>query len=250
MLFVEQPLLEKWSPDLSGAGLSSPVWTRLKSAGIELCNSLEWVPWQTNPVQVHICDTCGVAGCASDGYVHLSVLRNIVLWTVASSSDQTSVDRQFGPARVIGRFGCVAFPADVWTRLRESVSQVPEVAALDKADGNSLSDAWIMCRIGRPMLAKDLMPWLRGNLLAADSLNTSTALAWVERWLRWFGENSAIPLQGSLRRADAIEARIEKLYFDGPPENDWPAMARYRDVFVPALGPDYIFLPDETVRLT
>jgi hypothetical protein len=40
-------------------------------------------------------------------------------------------------------------------------------------------------------------------------------------------------------------ARIEKLYFDGPSTDDWPALAQYRDSFVPALGPNHIFLPGQ-----
>lgn len=41
----------------------------------------EWTDWATTPLQAQICDACGTVGCASGGYIHLSVLRDFVFWT-------------------------------------------------------------------------------------------------------------------------------------------------------------------------
>ena len=108
MLLYDKPSLEKWSPDFSSSGQSSPVWTRLKYGQVELCNSLEWTDWTPNPVQVQICDACGTPGCASGGYVHISVLNDLVLWTVPQpSGDQWT--RQPGCHRDRGvRIGCIS----------------------------------------------------------------------------------------------------------------------------------------------
>ncbi len=90
-----------------------------------------------------------------------------------------------------------------------------------------------------------LVPWLRARLLAADSLDTSVAIQWIEYWLRRFGQNAAITIEGVVASKENAGARIEKLYFDGPGADDWPALAQYRDSFVPALGPNHIFIPGQ-----
>jgi hypothetical protein len=50
-----------------------------------------------------------------------------------------------------------------------------------------------------------------------------------------------IELCNSLEWADWS---TEKLYLDGPGADDWPALAQYQGSFVPALGPDHIFIPN------
>src|SRR5258708_21087094 len=123
MVFCDQPTLEKWSPDFSTSGLSNPLWTRVKYSGVELCNSLEWADWTVNPVQVQICDACGTLGCASGGYVHVSTLQDVVLWTGPQCRE--IIEPVTLTATATERFGSVMIPRGVWDSFR-SVS--PEVA--------------------------------------------------------------------------------------------------------------------------
>src|SRR5262245_3369260 len=81
MLFCEEIHLDVWRPDFSSSGQSSPMWTRVTCLGNVLCNSLEWVQWEENPVQVVVCDSCGHEGCSSGGYAHLSRLHDWLVWT-------------------------------------------------------------------------------------------------------------------------------------------------------------------------
>jgi hypothetical protein len=240
MLLCEKPILEKWSPDFSSSGLSSPVWTRVKYGRIELCNSLEWTDWTPNPVQVQICDACGSPGCASGGYVHISVLKELVLWTAPQPS-QISRDN-FG-ATATEVFGSVAFPRNVWDSIRVAAREVADTKRFPGSDGIAIRDAWTAGQ-SRPNAPDDLLPWLRSRLLAADTLEVTAAVEQVEFWLNWFQRRAGIGVKALVRRADEAGAAIEKLYFDGPGSDDWAALARYRNSYVPTLGPNHILVPD------
>jgi len=91
MVLCDQPIIEKWSPDFSTSGVPDPHWTRLRHGQTVLCNSLEWIEWSGNPVQVELCDACGTVGCASGGYVHVSAFGNVVLWTMPNDVTATDV---------------------------------------------------------------------------------------------------------------------------------------------------------------
>lgn len=243
MLFCKRPNLETWSPNFSSSGLLNPTWTRVRCDGAELCNSLEFAEWRNNPVQVQICDACGTVGCASGGYIHLSAIDDVVFWTMPQLDkvdDET--EARFFCATALMRFGAVAFPPDSWALIREAGSDVPDPRTLPYANGRVLLDAWVVGR-GHPKAVDQLVPWLRAHLLAADSLDASAAIQWVEYWVSWFGQRAKTPLEGAIVETSAAEAEIEKFYFDGPGSEDWPALAKYRNTFVPALGSDHIFAP-------
>lgn len=125
MLYCQEAAVESWSPDFSDSGGITPVWTRVRYGRIVLCNSLEWADWQTNPVQVEICDQCGTSACASGGYVHVAVLNDVVLWTMPSGGP--SGEGGVFPATAIERYGSIAFAPELWRSFQESASSVPPV---------------------------------------------------------------------------------------------------------------------------
>jgi hypothetical protein len=245
MVLCDQPIVEKWFPDFSTSGLPDPAWTRVKYGRVVLCNSLEWTEWSGNPVQVELCDACGTVGCGSGGYVHVSAFGDVILWTVPD--DSTAPDAMKGrvfPATAIEKFGSVAFPIGVWESFHLAAVEVPGAGSLARADGRALRDAWAVGET-RPKAVERLLPMLRTCLLAADTLDVADAIRWVEHWLRWFDERAGSAVEGLLASPASTGAKIEKLYFDGPGTADWVALARMRDSFVPALGPNHVFVPGD-----
>src|SRR5262249_49678218 len=151
----------------------SPTWTRVRYGQVELCNSLEWADWTVNPVQVQICDACGTPGCASGGYIHISALNALVLWTLPQPDGIWESDTfDTTPTE---RFGSLAFPQPVWESFRSAAHEVPDIETLPRSDGNAVRDAWIAAP-GRPKVPHDLLPWLRSHLLAADTLEPAVAI--------------------------------------------------------------------------
>ncbi len=133
-------------------------------------------------------------------------------------------------------------PRGVWDSFRSVSPEVADFGRLPRSDGIALRDAWAAGQ-SRPKALDQLMPWLRSRLLAADTLEDTMAIERVEYWLDWFQRRAGITVEGVLQRIEDAGAAIEKLYFDGPGVDDWAALARYRDSYVPALGPYHIFVP-------
>ncbi len=241
MFLCRQPSTERWSPDFSASGEKNPEWTRANCGEVELCNSLEWAEWSANPVQVQLCDACGTVGCASGGYAHVSTLSNLVLWTAPQTVAESDFDRIF-PANPIERFGAVVFLPDVWMQLRSVAANVPDAHQISPSNGCAIRDAWISGP-HRPKGEDRLRDWLHRRLLAADSLDCVEAITWVEHWLSWFDSKTSIAIEGYIATTEDSGALIEKLYFDGPGSEDWPALARLDDRIVPALSPTHVFVP-------
>jgi len=241
MLVCDKWTIETWQPDFSSSGLASPTWTRVRSNGVELCNSLEWIEWRDNPVQVQTCDACGTTGCASGGYVHLSVIQDLVLWTTPQIKVNEVGSPGYFSATAPARFGALEFPRDTWESFRTAANQIPEIGTFEHANRRAIIDAWVQGP-GRPKALDRLLPMLRARLLAVDTLEIADALHWIEYWLRWFEEDTDNPVKGTLV-SQVPEMPIETLYFDGPRDEDWPALAKHRDIYVPVLDPDHIFIP-------
>ena len=178
-------------------------------AGVELCNSIDDVEWLESPVQVRLCDQCRVPGCSSGGYVHVSRLGDFVLWTAPQVDD----DRH-EPLPTLQTLGAIAIPAAKWSITAADVFQ--------PANNRALADAWALGP-GRPRELSRLVPMLRGKLAGGDTLDRDDAIAIVERILRSLLDHAAAP--AGVRIVNASGARIETLSFDGPAEEDWPALA-------------------------
>lgn len=241
MFVCRHAIFEHWSPDLSTSGLTNPRWIRAKCDTVELCNSLGWVEWCKNPVQVQLCRQCGTSGCASGGYIHLSTLNEFVLWTAPQTNGGLGVD-QISPATVIGKLGAVAFQLDVWSQFRGQANVIPDARRIPPATGAAIRDAWIVGP-NRPRGDKRFRDWLHRRAIAADSLEIAEALAWVEYWLEWCDSKASEATAGSIASAEDCGALIETLYFEGPGTHDWPALAQVGGRIVPALSPTHVFLP-------
>jgi len=242
MQFCDRPTFATWSPDFSSSELPNPVWTRAKCDKTELCNSLEYVEWDQNPVQVQICGASGTVGCASGGYVHTSTVDDYVFWTMPQIGKvgEPTIDRLF-PATGLVKLGAIAFPIESWTQFRAVAPHVPEARCLPRANGRALWDAWALGQ-GRPKAVGRLLPMLRARLLGAENRETAYAMQRIEPWLDWFGQRGDLKMDGAIVEPLRVNATLETLYFDGPREEDWPALARFGDSLVPALDPAHIFV--------
>ena len=82
MIVCEDAQLVVWRPDFSSSGqVIKPRWTKLIVDETVLGNALEWIDWRDDPVQVTLCEECGIGHCSSGGYVHVSRIGRDLLWT-------------------------------------------------------------------------------------------------------------------------------------------------------------------------
>ena len=238
MILCAQPKFESWMPALSDAGIATTRWTRMLYERVELCNSLECAEWLHNPVQVQLCDACGSIGCGSGGYVHLSKISDLVLWT----KPQTDPATEQYPATALQRWGAIGFPTATWSMVNQASANVPKLSMLEMANGIALSDAW-SSSVRRFSVEANFAATLRRNLLQ-PTLDTDAAIERIEQWSAWFAKRNQVALDGRVVGIAESNARVETLYFDGPSSSDWPALAEWNGSYYPLLDPSQFFVPD------
>ena len=237
---------ETWVPDFSPSEKANPTWTRAFSAGLRLTNSVEWVEWSDNPVQVIICDACGYSHCARGDYVNISRLGDLVLWSAPQfdDSDEWMVS-QYTPLPAVRQFGAIGVPESEWRRLQAIGDGVPPCRALAPATRRVLADIWRLSARGpaRAERLESVFPLLRRHLTGADTLEPDAAIAHLEPLVAWLAADPEAPAEGTIRRSEAVGARVTILRFDGPLAHDWPALALVASKPVLALSHDLVFIP-------
>lgn len=229
-----------WRPDFSSSAQANPEWFRVQCGDTELTNAVNWIDWSENPVQVILCDACGHEGCSSGGYVHVSRLEDYVLWTAPQVDlDEACREGTYLPLRAIERHGAIALPLEAWHQLRAIAGAMPDIRSLPSANARALAEAWAL-GAGRPSNVMELGSMLRTRLVGADTLEKEDAVALVERTLADFLAQRAYTIVS----VEALSARVEKLYFDGPASEDWPAFAITGQHVMPALTSKIALMPE------
>lgn len=245
MLVCPNPALVTWQPDFLPSQQPSPCWTRLCCDGVELSNGLEGVDWTTNPVQVVLCDACGHPGCGSGGFVHISRLGNFLWWTWPQVEPRDDWESgHYSPLHAVERSGSVLFSLDTWEALRARVPSLPGGQAFPRTTHQALLDAWsrdvyLGQRIERP---EEVIPILRDGVLAADSLDSDSAISAVEEMMLIARRQGDRPVEGTLTRAEEAGVVLETLYFDGPPFQDWAAFGSARSERLFAFGGGWVLV--------
>ncbi|MGJ5817477.1 hypothetical protein [Paludibaculum fermentans] len=234
MILCDEITVEEWSPDFASSGQANPLWQRLRCGPITLCNSLEGIDWLTNPVQVELCEACGVQACSPDGYVHYSEFDGYVFWTRPQATGG-------GPSKAVAQHGAVAFPAPCWEQIRGAVAGIPPAASLTRANGSALAGAWANGP-GRPTDLSRLLPMLQSQLLAADTLSRAEVLRWMTHWADWFSGPDEVPQVARLAPLAGTAFEVETLHLDGHPEGGWAALARRGNEVVPLFATGQVLL--------
>jgi hypothetical protein len=202
MLICHEIELGTWTPDFSSSEQASPRWTRVSCSGFQLVNSLEWVDWGTNPVQVVLCESCGYPDCSPGNYVHLSRLGDLVIWSSphVDESDNWAIS-QYTPSLAVRTHGAVALPKTEWERLRRIHDGVPSVTVLAEATRRVLADSWRLSAKGPARVdgMAGVVPMLRERLLATDRLEPEEAIRILSPLLDWLREAPEEPISGAIR---------------------------------------------------
>lgn len=130
MLFCDHPTLDVWTRDFSTSGLANPTWTRAKCGEVELCNSLNALIGVQTRSKFRSATPAVLLGAPPEGYVHISILKDVVLWTMPQREKSEALEGKLFPASCVARFRAVAFPKSVWTSFHEAAIEVPEPEAL------------------------------------------------------------------------------------------------------------------------
>lgn len=242
MHFCENPSVESWSPDFSSSGLPNPAWLRLIWRGVELSNSINWLDWAANPVQVQLCEQCGVHGCAEGGLVDVSVLGDMVLWTRPRAASPSSSGGPGSAASFLRQFGALAFAAQEWNRLKGFVEGMPAITEFPRATGHDLLSAWI-CGPGRPSSVTELQAFLRRQVEASDTLNATAATQAIQTCYDRLAEAGDEPFHAELIPISTCDARSETIYFQGHSSEAWTAIASIGTDWLPVFADTHVLIP-------
>jgi hypothetical protein len=254
VLVCAAPELVPWRPDFSSSEQGSPPWTRLVCNGEQLTNAINAVDWldKEPAVQVELCECCGFAGCTTGGYVHVSRLGSLLLWTPPhvdlSDPFEASQYRASDPVR---RHGAVAIKVDDWDRWRRQFDRLPAADEFPQTLRRDLLAAWrgeaqIFRQFDSP---DDLVDLARQRAVAADPSSLEGALAQIEMVAGWLWADPDVVVDGSLVNAVSEGAAVETIYFDVPDTFDrdvlreWRATSRIGDQITVVLAGELVLVP-------
>jgi hypothetical protein len=219
MLLCDAPESERWTPDFSSSGQRPTEWTRVTCDGLQLINGCEWVDWDADPVQVVLCEACGITDCESGGYVRVTRLGDHVLWTAPVVADEWD-RRQYETTQAVRAAGAVAIPAVVWA----TWPGVPAPASLPAARRADLRAAW---EASAPP---------RADAIASDAGSLEDAFALVDAAARWFdGDAEARALVPAGRG-------VVTLFYESPRFTEWTPVARVGDEVLPVFAGRFVSL--------
>jgi hypothetical protein len=253
VLFCADPEFVAWRPDFSSSEQASPHWTRLVCGGVQLTNAINAVDWldEEPAVQVELCESCGWAGCASGGYVHVSRLESHLLWTPPHIDlDDPFEASYYRPSDPVRQHGGVAIAVEDWEAWRRQFPGLPPATDFAPTLRRDLLAAWrgeaqIFGQFDSP---DDLVELARQRVVAADPSSVEDALAQLDAVASWLQREPDAPVDGAL--VDAPDgAGVETLYLDVPDTFDrdvlreWRATASIDGRRTPVFGGSLVLVP-------
>jgi len=228
MLVCSPLAVSVWSPDFSSSEQDSPKWTRITCDGAELINGLEAVAWGGPNIQVQVCEQCGTPDCASGGYVRVTRLADLVLWSAPRPElerdwSEDVAREQFTPSVVVQQHGGLLIPGAAWEELRRQDPDVPALAQLPASTRADVEPLWLAdARHGR-RFDETNRQHLRRAVLAAHPADLETATTHVERLARWFRAAPEAAIDGALQPVAGDDPALVTLYLHEP-EREWTAL--------------------------
>ncbi len=214
-------------------------WTQLCYQEKVLCNSLEWVDPIINPVQVMLCETCGIEGCSSHGYVHISRMDDYVVWSPPRWDETIDLS---GDSRLyrLDEMGSLLFPAAEWGHKVGSDSI--DYPATTRRD---LFISWLLdlYRQGSFDRWQDILLKLRQRSVRGSGLDHRAISSHLQQVISWFELAPDETLNGKLVLVDSLPAQVETIYLNDPPQEWYPFAIAGGQVF-PAFGKEWLYLEE------
>jgi hypothetical protein len=218
VLVCDAPEIEHWTPDFSSSGQASPEWTRVSCAGEQVANALEWIEWDERPVQLVLCEQCGVTGCAIGGHAHVSRAGADVVLSAPRLPDRDPEweAERYAASRAVERHGAVVVPAAVWS----AWPGVPAIGTLPATRRGDLVVAWRAAAPPRP------------DAIASDIGEVEEALAAVDAVERWFDADP----DASVGELVPVGDGGVTIFYDGLRFTEWTPAVRVGDEVLPVFG--------------
>lgn len=182
--------------DFTSSGQGCPTVTALYADGVCIANALPLMEFDSDHIQVQICEACGVVHCEPGGWVCLRRLGTLVLWVPCF--DRMAKDEhgltEYAPPRFA--LGLPAFPEGAY---QELAARVPGFSAIGGIRGLSSREAVRILQAEAPARLLGTFPsepaLVREELLLTHGDQQEEAVTRLKRLLRhaWTNDLVAVP---------------------------------------------------------
>jgi hypothetical protein len=220
MWIVRELIAQSVTLDVSSSGQSNRAVTQIVADGTVFANAAELSSWGDAPVQVHLCEECGIEGCATGGWLvprHVGVgVAFVPAFGEMLDADEEGVEC----APTDFDQGMPVFLPDDYDRLRRWCAGLPPSAAVPVLTGDELLPS-LQWEAPSNVLGKfpDEVQLDQDLLLAASDGEISDVADMLERAIRRIdgaGRAWLAPVPAG--------ARAVTLYLDAPGTPEWTAL--------------------------
>lgn len=245
MINLTEFKLDKWKPDFTDSGQSSPDWTKVFKEIDVFCNSLEWTEWDNNPVQLILCEHCGHSECETGGYVTISRLNDFLIITNPERDINDSYDiSQFTPHILLRKYGTIIIERKTWDQWKKDYS-LPDFSVFPPLRKRDLLDSWLLehYKIKGIESFSILFEYLNSDLLTSDNYDKYDVVKKLKEKIVIYSDRLKDDFCGEL-----IENQLqtERLYFNGPKDLDWPCFTEIDGDLFLTISDKYYFKDKKT----
>ena len=193
---------------------------------VQLVNAADFVKFSVDPIQVHVCEQCGVVGCSTGGYVRLRRVGEYCIWLpdFASMLARSWESQQFAPPGYLEDQGIPVIHCSTYAKLESEIGQFPSFQDLRQllASDAARIVQWdaplnlLRTVTARPTLVKQVV-------LAVSEGDVECELNLLQATLNWFLDQPDRPVE------IAVGGRPVTFYVDGPHFPSWTPMQKHEE---------------------
>ena len=178
---IENPELRPGKLDFTSSGQGVREVTQLYVDEVQLINAVELVYWNTDDMQVLICEACGIDRCKSGDWVRVRRSDSMILMLSAFNYmwAERSEDRlEYSPPKYLSKRGGVAyFDRSTYEGLHSQNSEFP---AFEQIPQLSIREATLAYHLTAPAKVLGVPPEVRVNkeIIVGASEGTAADYVW------------------------------------------------------------------------
>jgi len=222
---------EKTLAHIKNPDLDLGVWTQIRFARETLCNSVEFVDWDSDPVQLTICDFCGTPGCSSGGYARVTTTGSQLL-LVEPELSFDGEEASYSASHLLRRFGALVIPADVAVAM--------QIAPLTRFRGTTRRDiinAWLLDSPFQTNLPLDIEILIESNDLVFEDDSVREVLVQL---MRPDSMRLSELVIGSFQTVEPDTEPLSVFLLQDEKTPEWKSFVRRKNQFALRFG-DYYF---------
>jgi hypothetical protein len=224
--------------DFSSSGGESFSVTQLVADGECLANAIELIDWAADPIQVRVCEKCGITHCEPGGWISLRRMGSYLLM-IPAFANLTDDATEYQPPHFPGNRGIVQLDLQNLVQLQSFVPELPAIESMKALSNREAALIFQWEAPGRVLGARSSFPVLKeSKVVASDPGDTAERIETLNKLLEAMHCSEAVAVLQTV--ADGTPAVT---FFLDLPET--PAWEAYVEGEIPAL----ILCPGLSVRI-